>query len=98
MMVSERKAKMSTGLNEFKGVVHGNLIELDHPPGLPDGQEVKVTVEPMVNQAKLPRGEGLRRSAGAWAEDAEELDKFLEWNRQRRKIGRREIEQSKFSM
>jgi uncharacterized protein (DUF433 family) len=35
---------------------------------------------------------GLRRSFGAWAEDAEELDKYLEWNRQQRKIGRREIE------
>ena len=34
----------------------------------------------------------MRRSFGAWAEDAEELDKFLEWNRQRRKLSRPEIE------
>ena len=28
---------------------------------------------------------GLRQSLGGWAEDAEELDKYLEWLRQRRK-------------
>ena len=36
---------------------------------------------------------GLRRSFGGWAEDAEELDKYLEWNRQQRKIGCRPIEE-----
>jgi uncharacterized protein (DUF433 family) len=35
---------------------------------------------------------GLRQSFGGWAEDAEELDKYLEWTRQQRKIGRRGIE------
>ncbi len=35
---------------------------------------------------------GLRRSLGAWAEDAEELDKYLEWIRQNKKIRRREID------
>jgi uncharacterized protein (DUF433 family) len=34
---------------------------------------------------------GLRLSFGAWAEEAEELDKYLEWTRQQRKISRREI-------
>jgi hypothetical protein len=37
----------------------------------------------------LPPGEGLRRAFGAWAEDAEEVDKFLEWNRAQRKLERR---------
>jgi hypothetical protein len=37
--------------------------------------------------------EGLRRSFGGWAEDAEELDKYLEWTRQQRKLRRREIEE-----
>ena len=36
---------------------------------------------------------GLRRSFGAWAEDEEELNKYLEWNRKQRKIGRREVEE-----
>ena len=74
-----------------KGVIRGKMIELEREPGLPDGQEVSVTVEP-VPTPRLAPGEGLRRSFGAWAEDAEELDKYLEWNRQQRKIGRRELE------
>jgi uncharacterized protein (DUF433 family) len=40
--------------------------------------------------AKLPVE--MRRCFGAWAEDAEELDKYLEWTRQQRKVGRRRIE------
>ncbi len=40
----------------------------------------------------LPPGEGLRRSFGAWADEAAELDEYLEENRRRRKIGRPEIE------
>ncbi len=41
--------------------------------------------------ARVP--EGMRRSFGGWAEDAEELDKYLEWTRQQRKLPRREIEE-----
>ena len=37
-------------------------------------------------------GEGLRRSFGAWVEDAEELDAYLASNRRRRKLGRPGIE------
>jgi hypothetical protein len=100
----------------FKGVIHGKFIELDRELGLPDGQEVTVTVEPVPAQSPpcplmflseevrrrweeawaqvkdLPPGEGLRRAAGAWAEDAEELDEYLEWSCRQRKIGRRELE------
>ena len=47
-------------------------------------------VRALHNYAKCPLG--LRRSFGAWAEDADELDKYLEWNRQQRKLSRREIE------
>ncbi len=36
---------------------------------------------------------GLRRAFGSWAEDAEELDAYLEWTRQQRKTSRREIEE-----
>jgi uncharacterized protein (DUF433 family) len=31
----------------------------------------------------------MRRLFGAWAEDAEELDEYLEWTRQHRKVSRR---------
>ncbi len=73
-----------------RGIVHGKVIELPHETGLGEGQEVSVTLEPVT--PKLPPGEGIRRSAGAWAEDAEELDKYLEWNRQQRKMSRRDLD------
>jgi hypothetical protein len=31
----------------IKGIVHGKVIELDQEPGLPDGQEVSVTLQPI---------------------------------------------------
>lgn len=81
---------MSQTKTVLKGVVHGKTIELEDESGFPDGQEVNVTVQPVREQ--LAPGEGLRRAFGAWADDADELDRFLEWNRQQRKIGRPEIE------
>jgi len=48
-------------------------------------------VTALQNYARTPVG--LRRSLGAWAEDAEELDEYLAWTRQQRKISRREIEE-----
>jgi hypothetical protein len=75
--------------NLLSGVVHGSTIQLDQDAGLPEGQRVTVIVQPEV---KRTPGEGLLRAFGAWAEDADEVDEFLAWNRQRRKIGRREIE------
>jgi hypothetical protein len=78
--------------NILKGIIHGKTIELDREPGIPDGQEVTVSVQPAGGTRRLPPGEGLRRSAGAWAEDAEELGKFLDWNRRQRKLGRPETE------
>lgn len=73
----------------LKGVIHGRMIELNEAPGLPDGQNVAVTLQPLQVEP-LPPGEGIRRSAGAWADDAEALDEFLSWNREQRKVGRRE--------
>jgi hypothetical protein len=59
------------------GRAHGKTIELDEDLGVPDGQEVRVTVEPLLplQPGQLPPGEGLRRAFGAWADDADELDK-----------------------
>ena len=83
---------MADGAVVVKGIVRGKTIELEREPGLPEGEEVTVTMQ-LSHQRKLPPGEGLRRAFGAWAEDAEELDKFLEWNRQQRKHGRRELDE-----
>ena len=79
--------------NVFKGTVRGKTIELDREPDLPDGQRVTVTLHPAATP-ELPAGEGLRRACGAWAEDAEELDEFLEWNRQQRRPNRRDVEET----
>jgi hypothetical protein len=75
----------------LRGIIRGNVIELLQSPNLPDGQEVAVTLE-TTSASDFPPGEGLRQSYGSWAEDAEELDRYLEWNRQQRKISRRPIE------
>jgi hypothetical protein len=40
----------------------------------------------------LGPGEGLRQAFGAWAESADEVDRFLEWNRAQRKLERRSPE------
>jgi hypothetical protein len=78
----------------IQGVIHGKTIELDQEPGLPDGQQVEVTVMPLRKgqSARLPPGEGLRRAFGAWSDDTAGVDEFLEWNRRQRAIDRREIE------
>src|SRR5437867_10319562 len=84
----------STMTKTIHGRAHGKTIELDEDLGVPDGQEVHVTVEPFPSPeaGQLPPGECIRRAFGAWAEDAEDLDKFLEWNREQRKVGRRRID------
>jgi hypothetical protein len=86
-------SERSKNMNQLRGTVHGKVIELSEETGLPDGQEVTVVVNPVPlkceDELPLP-GDGLRRSAGAWAEDAAELENYLEWNRQQRKLGRRE--------
>jgi hypothetical protein len=74
----------------FKGIIRGKTIELEAESGLPEGQAVTVTLHPA--SESLPPGEGLRRSFGAWAAEATELDQFLEQIRQQRKIMRREID------
>jgi hypothetical protein len=76
----------------LRGVVHGRMIELESESRLPEGQLVTLVVQAAdsipdsggVQQADS----GLRRAFGAWADDAAELDEYLEWNRQQRKIGR----------
>ncbi len=76
---------------KVKGIVRGKTIELERAPGIPDGQEVTVTVEPAAESSQ-PAGQGLRRSAGAWSDDPQGLDEYLKWNRQQRKLARRELE------
>ena len=48
-------------------------------------------VDAVRRYAEVPTG--LRRAFGGWAEDAEQLDQYLEWTRQNRKLKRREVEE-----
>ena len=69
------------------GRVHGRTIELDDDPSVAEGQEVEVQVRviPMRNQQT---GEGLLRTEGALADDAE-WDAIMEEIYQGRKLERR---------
>ena len=89
-----RKGVRMSELIHPRGTIHGQSIELDQPISLQEGELVELTISraPHGVADKLPPGEGLRRSAGAWADDAKEVDEFLEWNRQQRKLSRTEIE------
>ena len=81
---------MSASGGALRGVVHGKTIELERALNLPDGQEVTVVVQPSDRTKNLAPGDGLRRAFGGWADNAEGLDEYLEWNRRQRKQTRRE--------
>lgn len=68
------------------GIVHGTTIELTEPLGFPEGQEVEVQVTILARGKKW--GEGISRSAGALADDAE-WDGIMEEIQQNRKLDRR---------
>ena len=67
----------------LRGVVHGKTVELEQEPGLPDGQSVSVVLRPAVLH-----GTGIERSAGAWADGGEELERWLADTRESRKMDR----------
>jgi hypothetical protein len=77
---------MASAQTLLKGIVRGKLIELEQESGLPDGQQVTVTVQPV-----LPPGEGIRQSAGAWADAGEELDAWLDEMQRSRQQDRPEL-------
>jgi hypothetical protein len=78
-------------MDTLRGVVHGKTIQLEQMPNLPDGQRVTIIVHPVMEPRQLEPGEGIRRSAGGWADDPMGLDEYLDWTRRQRKIGRGEI-------
>lgn len=78
--------------DSFRGVIRGKVIELETEVGLPDGQPVTVSVQPIA-PVGVASGDGIRSSAGAWADDdADDLDATLEANRRARQLDRREID------
>jgi len=84
---------MSNTPKILRGTIHGKTIELEAESGLPEGQQVTVRLEPVPQEQTTPEDplEALKRAAGGWSDDPEGLERFLEWNRQQRKLNRREI-------
>ncbi|MCS6975440.1 MAG: hypothetical protein NZM31_00340 [Gemmatales bacterium] len=74
-------------MKTLRGVIRGKAIELSEDPGLREGEQVLVTVSPLPSGPSAA-GEGLRRSAGAWAAEADEVDRFLAWNAEQRRADR----------
>lgn len=64
---------MNNNLNAMRGIVHGKMIEVEGDLNLPEGQPVTVIVQPLLSPE-----EAIRQSFGGWADDADELDRFLE--------------------
>jgi hypothetical protein len=70
----------------ISGKIHGRTIELSEDPGLQDGQNVRVQVTTLP-PATEPWGEGLRRCAGALADDPE-WDAIMDEIHEARKLER----------
>lgn len=71
----------------LRGVVHGNVIELDDDAGVADGERVEVIVRTVTSAAVQP-GDGFRRTEGSLADD-NEWDALMEEIQQSRKLERR---------
>lgn len=69
------------------GTVHGRTIELGQDLGLPDGQQVEITVRPIAPSKSDAWGDGLRRCAGSlansWTEEDERILKEIYQDRKR---------------
>jgi hypothetical protein len=83
---------MSLTQSFLKGTIHGKTIELEIAPGLPEGQQVSVLVQPVDESSRLPPGEGIRQSAGGWADAGDELDSWLEEMQKSRQQDRPELQ------
>jgi hypothetical protein len=71
----------------YRGIVHGSSVELSPALNLPDGMEVDDVIKrvSLTSEQKRQRLEAL---FGSCQSDADDLDRFLEWNRKHRKRNR----------
>ena len=74
-----------------RGVVHGRMIELDQPLPMLDGCEIEVTIRRKQIDGQ-ERQKRLQALFGICAQDADDLDEFLDWNREQRKHSRQEFD------
>jgi hypothetical protein len=68
------------------GKIRGRTIELDEDPGTAEGQQVEVQMK--VVEPTREWGDGIRRSAGGWA-DHPEMDAIMDKIREERRLERR---------
>jgi hypothetical protein len=61
------------------------MIEVEGDLNLPEGQQVAITVQPLLSPE-----EAIRRSAGGWSDDPEGVDRFVEEMRRLRSLERPE--------
>ena len=71
----------------YLGIVNGSTIELKQAIGIPDGAEVEVTIKPN-RMTDEQRKQKLQAAFGGCSEDATDLDEFLTWNKQQRRLDR----------
>lgn len=83
---------METNQKPLRGVAHGNIIALFEDTGLPDGEVVSVVVTKTDMTPQEKAHPELVRLFGAWAEDGRDLDEFVKWTYEQRKIERPDLE------
>jgi hypothetical protein len=74
-------------MKTLHGTIHGTTIKLNEDPGLAEGQEVEIQLNPSGQTPRIP-GEGFLRTEGALADDVE-WDAVMEEIHQARKLERR---------
>ena len=72
---------MTNTQNVLRGIVHGNMIKVEVPLNLPEGQQVAIIIEPVLSPE-----EAIQKSAGGWSDDPEGVDRFVEEMRQLRNL------------
>jgi citrate lyase beta subunit len=73
------------------GKVHGKTIELAEELGVPEGQEVEITVRTVASTRATRTGEGLLLTEGALADDPYWDDIMEEVHKERKNDSRREL-------
>ena len=71
----------------YLGIIHGSTIELQQVLGIPDGAEVEITIKsnPITDEQRKQKLEAV---FGGCSADAADLDEFLDWNTQQRRLDR----------
>ena len=82
---------MSKTTEVLRGIVHGKSIELEHPLSIPDGSVIELVVKRAPINAEQ-RQQRLEAIFGSCTADSEDLDDFLNWNRDQRRRSRPEVD------